>query len=377
MKKILYLYSDAGGCHKIAAEAIAEAIDYKSPGNFEHKIVDIWSLGSKFQEKLFGEGAYKNAMQYYPSLYGLGFWLTNSRPISSFLSRLNYPSLGRGLKELIQSERPDLIVSVHPLVNSPLIQSLRELNLYGVVPTINCELELVTVHHFWVDRGFDYNVVPTKEARDLFLKRGVHPGKIKLIGFPVRKKFLEELPDNTSLRRELGLDENKFSILIMGGAEGVGDIVGIVNELKKARKEIQVLVCTGKNKRLFDQLKSLHVSYSLKVYSFTEKIPQLMRASDLILTKAGAASVSEAIASELPMIIYSYIPGQEAGSPGWVEKNGFGKYVKEPELIVKTINNWVESGKINEIRSNISKFRDPASTFKIADLILSILKTKL
>ena len=372
MKKILYLYSDAGGCHKIAAEAIAETIDQKSKEKLAHKIIDMWTLGSKLQSSFFGEESYKRAMKYYPGLYGLGFWLVNNKVLSSLVSKLNYLSLGRGLRKLIKDDRPDLIVSTHPLVNYALIRTLKDLDLYGKIPTVNSELELVTVHHFWVEKGFDLTIVPTEEAKEIFIKRGYPPEKIKLVGFPVRQKFLNELPDKAILRKELGLSEDKFTVLIMGGIEGVGYIYEMVREAENINREIQLIVCAGKNTRLYDRLSNMKVGFPLKVYRYTEEIPKLMRASDLLLTKAGAASVSEAIASDLPMIIFSYVPGQESGTPKWVERNGFGKYVNRPKAIVKTINDWIENGKINELKKNISRFKNPKVTYDIVDLILSL-----
>ena len=374
MKKILYLYSDAGGCHKIAAEAIAEAIDEKSNGKFTHKIVDMWTLGSKLQSSFFGEESYKRAMKYYPGLYGLGFWLSNNKILGSLVSRLNYPSLGRGLRKLIKDDRPDLIVSTHPLVNYALIRTLRDLGLNGKIPTVNSELELVTVHHFWVEKGFDLTVVPTEEAKEIFLKRGYASERIKLLGFPVRLGFLSELSDKVALRKELGLSEDKFTVLIMGGIEGVGYIYEMVREAENMDREIQLIVCTGKNVRLYDRLNNMKVRFPLKVYGYTKEVPKLMRVSDLLLTKAGAASVAEAIASNLPMIIYSYVPGQEAGTPKWVEKKRFGKHITKAKEIVRTIDGWIESGKLAEFKQNIREYGNRKETYEIAQAILDLLK---
>jgi len=175
-----------------------------------------------------------------------------------------------------------------------------------------------------------------------------------------------------TLRKELGLSEDKFTVLLMGGVEGVGKIYNIVEKLDNVCENIQMIACTGKNKKLYDRLKSLNLKNHLKVYEYTEEMAKIMKASDVLVTKAGAASVFEAIESNLPMIIYSYVPGQEAGTPGWVVKKGFGKYLTKPKRIAATIDDWIRNDKTAKFSGNMIKYGKENSTYEIVDAILEL-----
>jgi len=374
-KKIIYLISHAGGGHRTAADAIETAIkEMRGEAAFNHKIVNIWSLGSGFHQFLGSKRTYAFLVKYIPFIYMLGFWFEHTSFCFNFTSSQIYKEIGKGMAELIKSEKPDLIVSVHPLGNHTLFKALTELKLINKIRTANVVIELITLHRAWTaSREFDLITVPTKEAKEQFLKLGFPEEKIKLFGPLVRPQFLRDYGSREELRIKEGLDPDKFTILIMSGVEGFNNVFKLAKELDKINKDLQVVVLVSKNKKLIRRLEESRFKFKIKAIGFTSKVPQLMRASDILITKAGSVTISEALASSLPMIINSYIPGQESGNPAWIERNGFGKYVKNPRKIAETVNDWIESGKIKEYRENVKKFFNPKSTFEIVEEILKLI----
>ena len=374
-KKILYLISHAGGGHRTAADAIETAIkELKGDDAFEHKIVDIWTLGDK-RMQFFGNKVYDFYVKYIPFIYGFGFWITNISPLFDIFRNKIYKKINKGLKELIKFEEPDGIVTVHPGANHALFKILDKPNLGNKIQTANVVIELVTIHRSWTEpKEFDLIVVATKEAKEQFKKQSHPEGKIKLIGPLVRPQFLRDYGSKQEIRTKEGLDPDKFTVMVMGGAVGYGRICEIVKELDKLNKDIQIITLVSKNKEVIEELKKCNLKCSIKTFGFTPRVPQLMKASDILITKAGSVTLSEALACNVPVIIDSYIPGQESGNPPWVEKNKFGRFIKNPKKIAQTVAEWIETGKHNEYRENIKKFFNPRSTFLIAEEILKLIE---
>jgi len=235
-KKIFYLFSKAGGAHVVAAKAIECAIkELRGEKAFIHKGIDIWSLGTKIQDFFWGERLYGYIIKHFPFLNGIIFRSFNIKILADLGIRLNYPTLGRNLRKLILDESPDIIVSVHPLANPLLIKALEDLELLGKIPLVNVVIELINIHHFWVASEFDLTIVGTEAAKRKCIAYGCPPEKIKLIGMPVDPRFLKAHPDIRSSRTNMGLSPDKFTILIMGGAEGTGKI-SCTKRKRKIRK---------------------------------------------------------------------------------------------------------------------------------------------
>ena len=375
-KKIFYLFTKAGGGHVAALEALKQAIkDLKGKDAFIQKEIDVSAIGGKIQSLLWSRKSYSHALKYFPFLYGMLFKLFNIKFLTEMLIKLNHPNLGRSLRKLILDESPDLIISVHPLANTSLVRVLRDLGLQGKIPTVNVVTELIYIHRFWAVPEFDLTIVATEEAKNKCIEYGCSPERIKLIGIPVDPRFLQVYPDKGALRSNMGLSPDKFTILIMGGAEGFGKIFDQVVALNELQKDFQVIVIAGRNVKLFERLEieKERFKFPLKIYGFTKEVPVIMRASDLLLSKAGPQTVVEAIASELPLISTGYIPGQEEPIPAWIEKNEIGRYITDSKKTVKVINELLEKNGTEKMKENIRKIKNPRVTYEIAEEILKFI----
>src|SRR5205823_8368911 len=121
-----------------------------------------------------------------------------------------------------------------------------------------------------------------------------------------------------ALRRRFGLDESRFTVLVMGGAAGVGGLLNQVRVLSWEAHQWQVIAVCGKNEKLRGRLARLHFATPTLVLGFVENMPELMRACDLVVTKAGPGAIVEALATGLPLIITGYLPGQETPNVDFV-----------------------------------------------------------
>lgn len=362
-KKILYLFSDTGGGHRSAATALMKAVDHLGKGKCEQEMTDVFASTSNFLN-MFAR-LYGPVIKYSPKLWGqLYFWLDDPKKLE-FLERIAKPFIMTELIRLIREKDPAVIVSVHPMVNHLTVRAIKQLGRR--VPFVVVITDPVTVHRAWVAPGVDQVVVATEEARKLAVKYGTPPKRVKVVGMPIDPKFfLEQKPVARS---------KQYTILLMGGGEGAGKMGEIIEELKKQNVKCKIIVICGRNKKLETQLKKDRQSYPfpLQVYGFTDKVRELMAASDVIVTKAGPGTIAEALAMNLPIIITDWLPGQEEGNVEYVIKTGVGRVNKDPRQVVEILREFQDETVLKEIRINIKRASRPQAAMEIAREILRFL----
>jgi UDP-N-acetylglucosamine:LPS N-acetylglucosamine transferase len=152
----------------------------------------------------------------------------------------------------------------------------------------------------------------------------------------------------------------------------MGPLFQMAREINQHNLDIQLVVLAGKNKALKGRLEAADWNQPTWVYPFTREMPMLMSAADMILTKAGAASVTEAITANLPIIISDVIPGQETGNVDFVVKSGAGLYPGSPEAVGETVAHWVRQGMsaLEERAERAKAVARPNSAFDVADEIM-------
>jgi 1,2-diacylglycerol 3-beta-galactosyltransferase len=157
---------------------------------------------------------------------------------------------------------------------------------------------------------------------------------VKLLGLPVDLRFRPPAPgEKQALRRRFGLDQHRFTVLVMGGAAGVGHLAAQVRALTTERAPWQLVVVCGRNEKLRRRLYELESATPMLVLGFVDYMPELMRACDLVVTKAGPGAIAEALATGLPLVITGFLPGQESPNVDFVVDSGIGAFApKEDDL---------------------------------------------
>jgi 1,2-diacylglycerol 3-beta-galactosyltransferase len=171
--------------------------------------------------------------------------------------------------------------------------------------------------------------------------------KISVCGQPISLKFNRRLEDKRSLRRKLGLAPERPTVLVMGGGEGFGRVFEVSRSLAQALPQAQLLMVAGRNAALQAQLESVSWEIPARIYGFVDYIPELMGAADLLVSKAGPGTISEAFSAGLPVLLYGYIPGQEEGNISYVEAHRAGVYAEAPETIAGLASGWFSPGNSN------------------------------
>jgi 1,2-diacylglycerol 3-beta-galactosyltransferase len=373
-KKILILMSDTGGGHRASAEAIAEATAHLYGQEISVSIVDAWRNCAPWP--------INRVPNAYPWLVSDGLWLWNALWRSDdrtwpprLMAPAATPLVSRSVTELFQAEEPDLVVSVHPIVNHIPLRVLRKaLNTH--VPYVIVVTDMVTAHPAWFCTGADYCMVPTEAARQRALRYGMAPEQLEVVGQPVGLRFATGVGEKLHLRRKLNLNLDRPAVLIVGGGEGMGPVYQTARAIASGVPMAQLLIVAGRNQALRRKLEARAWEIPTQVYGFVTNMPELMGASDVLITKAGPGTLSEAFITGLPVIISSYIPGQEAGNLRYVLEHQAGAYAPDPDQIASLIGAWLQPGNptLNQMALNAAKLAQPEAALKIArrlhDLLL-------
>ncbi len=395
-RTILFLIADTGAGHRSAANAIRNAITLISqrerdecqarlaegqevsklqePDTYRIEIVDVFEDYSRFPlreaVKLYGP-----TIRYNPKLYGRFFHLSNQPKRFSAVTTVATPLIHNGLLRLITTVQPDVIVSIHPMLNHVTIEALRDLNL--PIPFLTVVTDLVSAHSSWFAPGATSYVVPTEQARQLSFKRGLDPERVHVLGMPIDPKFTLPVATKEELCRKFELEPGLPVVLLVGGGDGAGGLPSAVRTISQARLPVQLLIVTGRNKRLYVHLQRTrsHLRVPAKVYGFVQNMPELMHAADVIITKAGPGTICEALACNLPIILSGYVPGQEEGNVDFVVSNGVGVIARNPLELAAALRRLVKPGSqvLRWQLENAKRISRPNASFDITAHILGYL----
>ena len=377
IKRALFLISDTGGGHRSAANAITAALDeIRSPFAFEHRVDDV-AAHCSFPLTQLGWG-YSTALRYAPPVYGALYYATNGRRRYRALVRFCEPLYRERLRDLFLNYSPDVIVSVHPLLNHAALRARADAHLQSV-PVVTVITDLGKVHESWLTPEADAVVVPAREVYERALSRGVLPQRLRMLGQPIHPKFDDVVGSKEELRAQLDLPPDRFVTLLMAGGEGGGKLMPTTVALAKARLPMHLVVVCGRNETLRAKLEDLAhaLPTPMTVLGFTDKIPELMRTSDLLVTKAGPGTLAEANAAQLPVVVYDYVPGQERGNVDFVRSNGIGLVaINSAAEVRRAVERLVRNAAlVDNMRRNQELVAPKRSSRRIAALIASIANT--
>jgi 1,2-diacylglycerol 3-beta-galactosyltransferase len=415
-RTILFLIADTGAGHRSAANAISNAIRIISrqeqrfscphtaqfidnstaeqpeqaeqslqevegidlsqpPPAYRIEIVDVFQEYSHFPlreaVKLYGP-----TIRYNPKLYGEFFHLFDHEERLATASSLASPLILNGLLRLFSTVQPDVIVSVHPLLNYISIRALHELGLS--LPFLTVVTDLISVHRSWFAPGASAYIVPTEQARQLYLKRKeLNPALVRVLGMPIDPKFTQPMKNKESLRERLGLQPALPVVLLVGGGDGAGKLLSAVRAISQARLRVQLIVITGRNRRLYTHLQRVRANLQVpaQILGFVDNMHELMHASDVIVTKAGPGTICEALACGLPIVLSGYVSGQEDGNVEFVEQNNVGVLAHNPVQLVDELRQLLVPGSLDlrQRQQHAKRVSQPHAAFDIARCILSYL----
>lgn len=305
---VLLLSAPIGSGHKLAAEALEQALAaYPEVRVIHGSIFDFFPhfLGTAFLT------SYLWILKCCPWLYKLAYSWGNKQGGSLWLRSLLNRLLAALGHSYLESVQPDAVVATHATPAGIIgYYKLEHPGLWlGAVVTD------FTIHRWWICDGVDTYFI----ADELLRSKLQTQAEVKAYGIPVRQQFLHH--DKQKCRQKFGWDAGERVCLLMGGGEGLLPMEKIIAALQQARlNKLRLVAVTGHNEALEKQLQEKYGD-CMEIYGFREDVPQLMAAADMIITKAGGLTSAEVLASDLELVIYKPLPGQEEGNAAFLHRH--------------------------------------------------------
>ena len=392
-KKVLIMSASTGGGHNRAARAIKEELESRTIDNMsiECEIVDSLKLVNNTMDKVISRGYEKSAL-YTPKAYGSVYRFSETTIASKNEFKTNPLTslMARKFKHLLNESTPDLIIGTHPFPMIALSTLKKNNNIHSLsrsesfykstkvdIPPMISVLTDYTTHSTWIQNEIDYYIVGHEYVKELLVYEGVDSEKVKAFGIPVEKSFLSHR-DRETVLTELGLSPEKLTVLLMGGSFGAGNIKETLEDLIAIDRDFQILVITGRNEHLKDKLSKMLDSTihnkNICLLGYTNKMNDILASIDVLISKPGGLTTTEALLNDVPMIVPYFIPGQEEENLDFLTNCGAAlrttKKYSLPVLLKVLID---DPSRLDNLRKNIKSIRKSDSAVNISNLVVDIL----
>jgi 1,2-diacylglycerol 3-beta-galactosyltransferase len=359
---LLFLIGDTGGGHRSAAAAVAQALDRLLPGRFVPVICDPLRGPDVPRLLRWFAGLYGPCIRLTPWLWWL-FWRSSSSPrvLAAVRRTIMAPVYG-SVARAAEACRPALIVAFHPMTADPAV---RARDLAGPLsPVVTVITDLITAHLSWRDAAVDRVIVPSAEMAAQYAKGAKGGGRDAAdadryvpLGLPVAAEFCQpplDAAERTELKRELGVN-GEFLVVLTGGAEGSGGLCRRAAAILRQVDDVHVAVICGRNHALNKRVARLADragSGRLTAHGFVSNMADWLRCADLVVGKAGPGTIAEATCCGAPLVLTSFVPGQEKGNAQFVTGAGAGVYAPRPRQLA------AEVGRLRRDPDAIAAMRD-------------------
>ena len=387
--RILIATVTAGGGHIAAAAALEEAWRALRPDDAVERL-DLIKFFSPLHKKVHADG-YVKLVERAPELWGMLFGKTDNPRVARRLGKLRraFPSNSRKkFARHVKQFKPDAVLCTHylPLETLGLLRQKSVAAVYDRRTSTPPEMATLTerrykppfvvsivtdfeAHALWMDACVDLYCVAAEETRARLVARGATAANAVATGIPIAAKFLSK-PDPRAVRKNYGLRDDQPVLLVLGGGFGMGPVAEILTELDKVPGQFQTLVVTGRNEELRRKLATQTRRHPTHVLGYSTNMHELMAVADLIITKPGGLTTSEALALGKPLFILNPIPGQEAANSDFLLERGAAAKVNRVEDLPFRIEKLLGSKKLAEMAKAAKSLGRPQAAQAVCQEVL-------
>jgi len=369
--RIAILHATAGSGHKRAAEALAAAISRLRPGAVVRE-VDALVFASRLYRGTYA-ASYNAMAARAPRLWGALYhsWAAapvnrGTAPVRLALDRMNL----RRLVRVLEREGPDAVVCTHFLP----VEALSPRRGVGRLKVpLYCVITDFAAHPFWAFPHVDrYFVASDRVAMEL-AGHGVPRERIEVTGIPIDPRF-DRAVGREPARARLGLDARRPAVLVMGGGSGVGPLAELAERLAALALRPQVIVVCGLNGRLRTEVESLAAARSgdIRTLGFTHEVDVLLEACDVVVSKAGGLTCSEALIKQTPLVVFKPTPGQEVRNAEYLESGGAAIHADSAAEVEGVVGRWLADPEARaRVREAARRLARPHAADTIARRVLA------
>lgn len=317
-KKILILSASIGAGHNQAANAIKAAWEIKFPCD-DIQIIDFMAdESSRFNH--FIKEAYLKTIAISPDLYDTLYRWTYDTGSGAKVQDILFWTMRTSMLRMIRQYRPDLVICTHPFPCGAAAYLKRRRKV--IIPVVGIITDFA-VHSLWIHNEVDQYIVASPEQKADLLRQGISTFRVFATGIPIHPRFAD--PRDSRMPDHLP----DPVILLMGGGLGMGAMEEFLKELNRVALPLDIIAVTGENVLLRETMEAMAVKspHRVRVLGYTKHIYNLMATADILITKPGALTISEALAAELPMLFFEAIPGQEIDNAGFAIRSGAARWL--------------------------------------------------
>ncbi len=375
-KRVLILSASVGAGHLRAAQAVELALRALDP-SCQVRNIDVLTLATRAFRALYGQG-YLDLVNKAPHALGYFYELLDAPPKNRNpkrdLLRLAVEKLNlRPFLRLLKDEPWDIAVNCH-FLPAEIIASLRktgELDLPQMTVTTDFE-----THRLWVNQPCERYFTATEEGAAYLAYWGIPPETITVSGIPVHPAFSRPKDRETCLRNQ-GLRGDRPMVLQLAGGFGVGPVKEIFQGLLAVKPPLEIVVAAGRNEALAKDIRQIRTPqrHRVKVMGFTDQMDEFMACADLVLSKPGGLTTSEALARSVPMAIVNPIPGQESRNSDFLLEGGAAVKISHPSLVPLKLGKLLGNPRLlTSLKAGARRLGRPQAAFTVAQAVLEYLK---
>lgn len=365
MTRVLILTASYGSGHNVAAHSLAAAFERAGAAV---TIVDHFrDLVHPTFERLSRALYYwvlRRAPLAWGAAYALGDWMTSDSMLAFGATRLGAGRLVR----LLQGLAPDVVVTVHA-TPSVAMASLVERGVR--VPPHTTVVTDFVAHSQWIAPHVERYCVAAEEVKHDFVARGIAPARIVVTGVPVRAEF-ETPVDPAAARAAFGLSPRLPVVLAMAGAQAsLGRLPDVTRALARTPRALQGVVIAGTDPRVETAVRTLTRGTTIRTLGYVRDIHRLMAAADVLVTKAGGMTLAEAMAVELPLVLYGALPGQERRNERFASRCGIALVVRARRDLSHVLERALDDPRLLErLRRQMRRLRRPDASRRVVSVVL-------
>jgi hypothetical protein len=368
VKKLDFVFFEAGGGHKAAANALKSVIELQQR-DWQVRLVNLQEILDPLD--IFRRYTGIRMEDVYNVLLKKGWTLGTPQLTVAMHGLIRFYHRGqvRLLKQFWSEGQRDLVVSLVPNFNRALRQSLPE------TPLVTILTDLADYPpHFWMEQHEQYVICGTAKAVEQAMELNHAPQRVfRTSGMILRPKFYEPVTaDRAEERRRLGLDPNLPTGLVLFGGEGSSVMLDIA---KRVTADAQFIFICGKNQKLAEGLRGLNTRFRKHVEGFSGEIPYFMHLSDFFVGKPGPGSISEALHMKLPVVVErnSWTLPQERYNTEWIREMQAGVVLKSFREIDRGLGEVLDPVNFVRFRANAAAIQNRA-VFEIPEILDSLMR---
>lgn len=370
---ILILTGSIGSGHISASKAIAEAIYRQNGEGVRVEIVDLMTALSNIVT-VATKNIYLGSLKISPKIYELLFNTssTSEWPLK-ILNALNAPFMQQKFLELLREKRPRVLISTYPVWDM-LVKKVWGKYSHRKLPFVSVITDSMSIHHSWTYGDADFFLVANEDTKVALENYGIAEQRIKVFGYPVSKRFskhhsCEEFQSKWNLS-----PKRRTLLLILSTGIRWPKIKKLISVIAKSRlKKMQLVILAAGQPRWEKKLKRVKWPWPTRVSGWTNEMHTFIHGSDIILTKAGGATVMECVASQKPMVIIDAIPGQEIGNAMLVQKYNLGVVLNRDLSDFDRAVSYILNHE-SLIKRNLTSLQKPHAAEDIAKFLIGLVK---